>query len=103
MVLLAIYIVAASLFFPEGVQALNPVVCPEDTELDNARYALPGRPDNGKLEIVCTSDTYTETVGAQVLGVAAGVAALGLVCFYVSRQLLARYPSRAVAGTAPVR
>jgi hypothetical protein len=93
-VLAAIYVVVASLFFPEGVQFLNPVVCPADTELSNGAYALPGRPDDAKLELVCTSPTSTTSVGPQVLAVAGGLLLVGVAVQYLSRWLLLRYPPR---------
>jgi hypothetical protein len=103
LILAAIYVVVASLFFPEGVQFLNPVVCPADTELSNGAYALPGGPNDAKLELVCTSPTYTASVGPKVLMVAAGLLAAGVAVQYLSRWILLRYPQRSATSGAPMR
>ena len=87
LILLGVYVVVAALFLPEGVQALNPVVCPPGTELSNHRYSLPGAPSVGKLELVCTSATDTVTVGGKVLLTAVALATLGLVSLFFSQRM----------------
>lgn len=87
-ILLAAFILVASFFLPDAVQPLNPLACPEGTELDNARYSLPGRPDNARLELVCTSPTYTESAARKVLLIVISFVALGLVALYFSQRLI---------------
>ena len=86
-ILLAVFILVSSLFLPSAVQVLNPVVCPKGTELDNSRYAIPGGPDNGRLELVCTSSTFTESAAHKVLLLTVGFVTLGLVALYFSQRL----------------
>jgi len=94
LVLLGPYVLVCSLFLPAGVQFLNPVVCPEGLELSNARDLPAGLPDNAKLELVCTSPTYSVSVGPKILLVVAGLIASGLTLMYVSdRALRPRYRS----------
>ena len=87
-ILLAIFILVASFFLPDAVQPLNSVACPDGTELDNARYSLPGRPDNARLELVCTSPTYTESAAHKVLLIVIGLGTAGLVSLYASQRLV---------------
>jgi uncharacterized membrane protein YphA (DoxX/SURF4 family) len=87
LILLAIYVALSSLFFPEGVQPLSDVVCPAGTELDNGAYALAGRPDEPKLEVVCTSPSYTESAGADVALVVASLVAVGLGALFLSGRM----------------
>ena len=49
LILLAALVLVASLFLPDAVQPLNPIVCPNGTELDNSRYTPPRAPDDEKL------------------------------------------------------
>ena len=86
LIVLGVLVLVASLFFPEAVQPLNPYLCPEGTELDNARYTPPGTPGDPKLELVCTGPKYTETVGQKVLLVTAGLIVLGLASIYLSQR-----------------
>lgn len=86
-ILLGVFILVCSLFLPSAVQPLNSLVCPDGTELDNARYSLPGGPDNARLELVCTSPTYTESAAKQVLLVVASLVALGLVAIYFAERI----------------
>jgi uncharacterized membrane protein YphA (DoxX/SURF4 family) len=95
LILVAIYVALCSMFFPSGIEPLSDVVCPSGTELDNAAYALPGRPDAPKLEVVCTSPAYTESAGADVALVVGSLAAVGLGALLVSGRLprMARRPA----------
>ena len=87
LLLLAALILVASFFLPDAVQPLNPLVCPAGTELDNSRYAIPGGPDNEKLELVCTSATYTESAAKKVLVVIGGLGAFGLLALWFSTRV----------------
>jgi hypothetical protein len=87
-ILLAVFILVCSLFLPSAVQPLNPLVCPDGTELDNARYALPGGPDNARLELVCTSAGHTESAAKKVLLVAISLVVVGLVALYFSERMV---------------
>ena len=94
LLLLAAFVLVASFFLPDAVQPLNPLVCPTNTELSNARYSLPGGPDNQRLELVCTSSTYTESAAQKVLLVVAGLAAFGLLALWFSDRVLRRPTTR---------
>lgn len=87
-ILLGVFVLVASLFLPDAAQPLNGVVCPEGTELDNARYAPPNAPNNNKLELVCTSATYTESAAKPVLLVVISLVTVGLICIYFGERLL---------------
>ena len=87
-ILLAVFILVASLFLPDAVQPLNPVVCPEGTELDNGRYLPAAAPDNAKLELVCTSSTYTESAAKKVLGLVVGFVAIGALAIWFSDRVV---------------
>jgi hypothetical protein len=95
LILLAVYVAVCSLFFPEGIEPMSDVVCPSGTELDNGAYALQGRPDEPKLEVVCTSPTYTESAGGDVALVVASLVAVGLGSLFLSARVprLARPPA----------
>ena len=98
-VLGAVFVLVSSFFLPAAVQPLNPVVCPTGTELDNARYAIPGGPDNARLELVCTSPTYTVSAAHKVLLVVIGLVTFGLIALYFSQRLMrprVRVPTGAV-------
>ncbi len=86
-ILLAAFVLVASLFLPDAVEPLSSVVCPEGTELDNSRYAIPGGPDDEKLELVCTSSTYTESAARNVLVIVVGLVALGLIAIWFSSRI----------------
>jgi len=90
LILLAALILVASFFLPDAVQALNPLVCPDGTELSNSRYTSPGAPDNERLELVCTSATYTESAAQEVLVVVGGLAVLGIVALWFSTRVTRR-------------
>ncbi|MFN8017204.1 MAG: hypothetical protein U0P45_03680 [Acidimicrobiales bacterium] len=87
LLLLAIFVLVCSLFLPSAVQPLNPLVCPDGLELSNARYTLPGAPDNGKLQLVCTGPEYTQDAAREVLLTVAALATLGLVALFFSERL----------------
>lgn len=91
LILLAVFVLVASLFLPDAVSPLNSVVCPEGTELDNARYTPPRAPANEKLELVCTSPTYTESAARPVLGVVVGLIAVGTIAIWAG-SAMARKP-----------
>lgn len=86
-ILLAVYIGVCSLFLPAGVQWLNPVACPKGLELDNARYTLPNAPNNAKLELVCTSPTYTQSAAQKIILIAVVLVTLGLISLYFSERI----------------
>ena len=87
LILFAIYVLVASFFLPSGVQFLNPVVCPDNLELNNARMRPAGFPDDEKLEVVCTSTTYSENALPRILLLSAGSVAVGLGFLYVAQRL----------------
>lgn len=91
LILLAVFVLVASLFLPDAVSPLSPYVCPDGTELDNARYTPPRTPENEKLELVCTSPTYTESAAKPVLGVVVGLIAVGAIAIWVAGSI-ARKP-----------
>ncbi|HRW39567.1 MAG: hypothetical protein KDB04_13685 [Acidimicrobiales bacterium] len=86
LVLGAVYVLACAFFFPQGVQFLNPLVCADTLELDNAAYRPPPEPDNERLQLVCTSPEATESAAAKVFLVAAGSAAAGFALVYVAQR-----------------
>ena len=87
-ILLAAFVLVASLFYPDAVEPLSSVVCPKGTELDNSRYAIPGGPDNEKLELVCTSPDYTESAAREVLIIVGGLVALGVIALWFSTRIV---------------
>ena len=87
LILFGVYVLVASFFLPSGVQFLNPVVCPDNLELNNARMRPAGFPDDEKLEVVCTSTTYSENALPRILLLMAGSIAVGLGFLYVSQRL----------------
>ncbi len=94
LILLAALILVAAFFLPDAVQPLNPLVCPANTELANARYVPPGAPDNAELELVCTSATFTESAAKKVLIVVGGLGASGLVALWFSTRVRQRPTTR---------
>lgn len=84
LILLGVFVLAASLFLPDAVAPLSPVVCPDGTDLSNTRYTNPNAPSNEDMEVVCTSREYTESALVKVLVVAGGLAALGLIAIWAS-------------------
>lgn len=90
-ILLAVFILVASLFLPDAVQPVGDAVCPENTELDNHRSVPPNAPDNQKLELVCTSPSYTESAAKPVLAIVVGLIAAGGLAIWFSARL-ARAP-----------
>ena len=97
----AIFVLVASLFFPEAVQPLNPIICPEGTELDNGQYVPPNSPDNRNMELVCTSATFTQSAAKEVGLVVVGGIAFGLGCIYLSHRL--RHPVTRVPTGPTIR
>jgi hypothetical protein len=87
LILLAIFVLIASLFLPSSVQALNPLVCPDGTELDNHVYNAPGTAEDQELDLVCTSKSYTESAARKVFLVVGGLVVVGLGSLYVSQRL----------------
>lgn len=87
-ILLAAFILVASLFLPDAVQPLGDAICPAGTQLDNSRYAIPGGPDNEKLELVCTSSSYTESAAQEVLIVVATLVIVGIVALWFSGRVV---------------
>lgn len=87
LILLAALVLVASLFLPDAVQPLNPVVCPDGTELANARYTPPRAPDDAKLELVCTSPAYTESAAKKVLTVVGVLLAFGVLALWFSTRI----------------
>lgn len=87
-ILLAVFVLVASLFLPDAVQPLNSVVCPEGTELSNGRWLPENAPANAKLELVCTSSSYTESAAKKVLGVVIGLIAVGAIAIWISDRVL---------------
>ncbi|HWJ62869.1 MAG TPA: hypothetical protein VNS19_12955 [Acidimicrobiales bacterium] len=87
LILLAVFILAASLFFPDAVSPLGSVVCPEGTELSNTRYTPPNAPSNEDLELVCTSRTYTESVAQDILLIAGGLGVVGIIAIWFSGRV----------------
>ena len=90
-ILLAVFILVASLFLPDAVSPLSSVVCPAGTELSNNRYTAPNAPDNDDLELVCTSRTYTESAGQKVLLIAGGLGVAGIVAIWFSGRITATH------------
>ncbi|MCB0971198.1 MAG: hypothetical protein KDA97_06725 [Acidimicrobiales bacterium] len=87
LILFGIFVLVASFFLPAGVQFLNPLVCPDNLELNNARKLPAGLPDDEKLEVVCTSTTYSENALPRILLVTAGSIAVGLGFLYVAQRM----------------
>ena len=87
LILLGVFVLIASFFLPSGVQFLNPVVCPDNLELNNARMRPAGFPDDEKLEVVCTSTTYSENALPRILLFTAGAVAVGLGFIYVAQRM----------------
>lgn len=90
LILLGAFVLVASLFLPDAVKPIEPFVCPEGTELSNARYVPPAAPDNAKLELVCTSPKYTESAARNVLAVVVGLVAVGLIAIWFSSRVARR-------------
>jgi hypothetical protein len=88
LILLAVFILVASLFLPDAVSPLSPLVCPDGTELSNARYTPPRAPENEKLELVCTSASYTESAAKPVLGVVVGLIAVGTIAIWIASSMI---------------
>ena len=88
LILLAVFVLVSSFFLPSAIQPLNGLVCPAGTELSNARATRAGAPDNERLELVCTSPTYSESAARGILLVSGGLLAGGLLALYLRRRLL---------------
>jgi hypothetical protein len=99
-ILLAVFILVSSLFLPDAVQPLSPMVCPDGTELDNGRYLPASAPDNAKLELVCTSRNQTESAAKKVLAVVVGLIAVGLIALWFSDRVVR---TRSSAPQVPTR
>lgn len=87
LILLGVFILSASLFFPSAVAPLSPVVCPAGTELSNTPYTSPNAPANNDLELVCTSREHTESAAQEVLLVAGGLGVAGIVALWFSSRM----------------
>ncbi|HWJ97610.1 MAG TPA: hypothetical protein VNQ33_05580 [Acidimicrobiales bacterium] len=88
LILVAVFIVVASLFLPKAVSPLGSAVCPSGTTLDNTRYTPPAAPKNERLELVCTSRTYTETAAPKILLVSGGLGVAGIVAIFFSGRIV---------------
>lgn len=86
LIVLGPLIVVAALFFPAGVQWLNPVLCPDGLELSNERDPGGFATADSRLELVCTSPTFSESAGPRVLLTGAGSVACGLALLYLSER-----------------
>ena len=100
LILLGIFVLVCSLFLPAAVQPLSPALCPQGLELSNARYALPGSPDNGKLQLVCTGPQYTIDAAGRVLLTSVTFATLGLIALFFSERM--RRPRLVMPSGPPV-
>ncbi len=98
LILGAVYVLVCAFFFPQGVQFLNPVVCADTLELDNAAYRPPEEPDNERLELVCTSPEATESAAQKVFLTVAAATAAGLALLFVAQR---RSGVRARVPTGP--
>ena len=101
LILLGAFVLVASLFLPSGVQFLNPALCPDNLELNNARKRPSGFPDDEKLEVVCTSTTYSENALPRILLFTAGSVAVGLGFLYLAQRM--GRPRYLGPGQTPVR
>jgi hypothetical protein len=90
LILLAALILVGALFLPDAVQPLNPLVCPEGTELANSRYTPRGAPDNEQLELVCTSRDQTESAAQKVLVIIGVLIVAGTVALWFSTRVRQR-------------
>jgi hypothetical protein len=97
LILAAPYVIVCALFLPSGIQFLNPVACPDGLELNNARFAGADRPDNAKLEVVCTSSVSSTSAGREVVLIVVTLLAAGIGALYISSRL--RTPKYLVPGT----
>jgi hypothetical protein len=101
LVLAVPYLLVCAFFLPSGIQFLNPVMCPEPLHLDNGAYVGPSKPDNAKLELVCTGPEGTQSAGHKVLLLSASLITLALVAFYFaqrSSRIVYRPPSVPLGG-----
>lgn len=87
LIVLAVYVLVCSFFLPSGVQWLNGAVCPDGLHLDNARYSLPGGPNNNRLELVCTSPEYSQSAAAKIALVVVSLVAAGLLVIYIGERV----------------
>lgn len=87
LILLAVFILVASLFLPDAVAPLGSAVCPKGTELSNTRYTAPNAPKDESLELVCTSSTYTESAAQKVLLIAGGMGVIGIIGIWFSGRV----------------
>lgn len=87
LILVAVFILVASLFLPEAVSPLESVVCPGGTELSNTRYTPPRAPHNERLELVCTSRTYTESAAPKIMLISGGLAVVGIIALLFSGRV----------------
>ncbi|MCU1372595.1 MAG: hypothetical protein JWO77_3789 [Ilumatobacteraceae bacterium] len=85
---MAVFILVASLFLPSAVQPLSPMVCPANTELDNGRRLPANAPDDAKLELVCTSSTYSESAAKKVIAIVVGLIAIGVIAIWCSDRVI---------------
>ncbi len=98
LILFSVYVLVCAFFYPQGIQFLNPVACPDTLELDNARYSPPSQPDNERLELVCTSRDASESAARSIGLIVVGSIAVGLALLYVAER---RSHPRARVPTGP--
>ncbi|MGN6696201.1 MAG: hypothetical protein ACTHN0_18625 [Aquihabitans sp.] len=87
LILIAVFILVASLFLPDAVSPLGDLVCPSNTELSNTRYTPPTAPKNERLELVCTSRAYTESAAQKILLISGFLGVAGIVAILVSGRI----------------
>jgi len=88
LILVAVFTLVASLFLPSAVEPLGSAVCPSGTKLDNTRYTPPQAPKNERLELVCTSRSYTESAAPKILLVTGTMAVAGIIAILVSGRIV---------------
>ena len=86
-VLLAVFVLVASLFLPDAVAPLSPVVCPDGTDLSNTPYTGPNAPKNEDLELVCTSREYTESAAPKVLTLCVILLVVGVAGIWIGDRM----------------
>lgn len=91
------YVLVCAFFLPAGIQFLNPVVCPEGLELDNARFGGRFQAGNERLELVCTNANASVSAAQDILLLVGLLLVSGLACFWVA-QRVGRQRMHAPAG-----
>lgn len=82
------FVILSALFWPRGVQVLNPLVCDTGQHLDNR--SLVATDDGGttsSIELVCRVGGTTVNVTAQILLVVAVMVALAFVALTLSNRI----------------